>query len=163
MGFKNLTKYVLTCCKLSVVRQLVPQPRSWCSEGSLSVYCCMASWNPQKWIGLRSEHSRSIYFSIKSLRYTGAVSSSTLNVWNRIVHSNLKHTGTGEIYSLLWLGLTRHSAQFFTRCGRFFKEKAIVYSNALPWSSREIIRAWTKVLYVLSFMYLPISPIHLVW
>jgi len=57
MRFKNITKYVFTCYEFNVVWQLVPRPGSWCSEGFLSVHCCMAFWYPQKWIGLRSELS----------------------------------------------------------------------------------------------------------
>ena len=49
-----------------------------------------------------------IYFSIRSLRYIGAVPFSTLNVRNRILYNDLKRTGsqgswnkTGVIRSLL--------------------------------------------------------------
>jgi len=67
MYFKNLTKYVFTCCEFNVVWQLVPQPESWCSEGSLSVHCCMAFWYPLLRIGLRSEHSH-LYIYFRSYR-----------------------------------------------------------------------------------------------
>ena len=125
MGFKNLTKYV-TCCEFNVVWQLVPKPGSWCSEGFHSVHCCMAFLYLQKCIGLRSEYSHGIYFSIIS----DQILFYTLDVRNWILYSDLKRTGsqcswnkTGDICLLFRVHVTRRAAQF--------RERGILYNNAL--------------------------------
>ena len=59
------------------------------------VHCSMAFWHPHKWTRLRSHQSHScIYFWIRSLRNSDAVPLSTLNVWNIILYSYLKCTGS---------------------------------------------------------------------
>ena len=81
MDFKNLIKYVFTCCEFNVVWQLVPQP-------DVSVWLLGT---------FKSEYDsdRSIITGIYiSLRYYGDVPFSTLNVKHRIFYSDLKRTGS---------------------------------------------------------------------
>ena len=61
MGFKNLTTYFFTCCKFNTVWQIVPQRANWCSEGYLSVYCCVAFWYRRTWMGLKIDAFPMVY------------------------------------------------------------------------------------------------------
>jgi len=139
MGFKNLTKYAFICCQFNVVWQIVHQPGSWCSEGFLSVYCCMAFCTLKSQLDSDRSILTGIYFSIRSLIYSGAVPLNTLHVLNGILYNALKCTGskyswnkTGVIYSLWRARVTRRAAQFCTRRRRFVRKRGVVYNNALP-------------------------------
>ena len=61
MGFKNLTTYFFTCCKFNTVWQIVPQRANWCSEGYLSVYCCVAFWYRRTWMGIKIDAFPMVY------------------------------------------------------------------------------------------------------
>jgi len=139
MGFKNLTKYVSSCCEFYVVWQLVTQPGADARKDP-SPY--IAVWLLGTLISKEYSDRRiltGIYFSIRSLRYTAAVPFSTFNVRNRMLYSDLKRTGsqcswnkTGVICSRFRVRVNRRAAQFYTHCRRLVRERGILYSNALP-------------------------------
>ena len=85
-----------------------------------------------------------------------------------VSHSYLKCTGnqcsrnkSDVICSLLRVHVPRSLVLFCTLCWLFVRDTGILNNNALPYFSREMIRAWTKVVLVSSFMYLRISSIFL--
>jgi len=134
MGFKNLTKYVFTCCELYVFWQLVPQSGSWCSVTISLLILQYGFLVPSNVNRTQIGGSSLVYASIRSLRYTGAVPFSTLNVGNRILYNDLKRTRsqcswnkTGVIGSLLLLRVTRRVAQLCTRCRWFVRERGGYY------------------------------------
>ena len=65
----------------------------------------------------------SIYFSISSLRYSGAVPLNTLNVWNRILYCDLKRTKKTHIW----------------RC--IIRNWNLPKLRPFPWCQRKILRA----------------------
>jgi len=93
----------------------------------------------------------SIYFWIKWDKYSHASPLSTLNVWNRILYSDLKCTvsqwswnKSGVICSLLWAHVTRHAAQFCTCCRWFVSFLCVL----LGWENNEFGLALIKLQHV---------------
>ena len=108
MGFKNLTKYVSTCYEFYAV--LATRATTWeLMFGRISFPTLLYGFLEPSIVNRTQIAAFSLVFifSIRLLRYTGAVPFSTLNVRNMILYNDLKRTGsqcswniTGVICSL---------------------------------------------------------------